>query len=83
MPGDLGPQPTLARRGVTNTGEDDFVLDKAFALIEASGKGPGPVSGCSADDPEVGPSRRRYRERLYSTAEGNPSTRPAKMLANS
>jgi hypothetical protein len=34
MPGDLGPQPTLARRGVTNTGQDDFVLDKAFALIE-------------------------------------------------
>jgi hypothetical protein len=25
---------TLAKRGVTNTGEDDFVLDKAFALIE-------------------------------------------------
>jgi hypothetical protein len=25
---------TLARRGVTNTGQDDFVLDKAFALIE-------------------------------------------------
>jgi hypothetical protein len=27
-------QPTLARRGVTNTGQDDFVLDNAFALIE-------------------------------------------------
>jgi hypothetical protein len=25
---------TLAIRGVTNTGQDDFVLDKAFALIE-------------------------------------------------
>jgi hypothetical protein len=25
---------TLAKRGVTNTGQDDFVLDKAFALIE-------------------------------------------------
>jgi hypothetical protein len=25
---------TLAKRGVINTGQDEFVLDKAFALIE-------------------------------------------------
>jgi hypothetical protein len=25
---------TLAKRGVTNTGQDDSVLDNAFALIE-------------------------------------------------
>jgi len=29
---------TLAKRGVTNTGQDDSVLDKAFALIEGFGE---------------------------------------------
>lgn len=34
MPRRLGPQPSLATRGVTNTEQDISVLDKAFALIE-------------------------------------------------
>jgi hypothetical protein len=44
---------TLAKRGVTNTGQDDFVLDKAFALIEGFWEAPSRSRQPPAGYPQV------------------------------